>query len=262
MIDLPAIRDGLAREEFFLEYLPTISLDDGRCLGAEALIRWRRPSGVVPPGAFIPLIENTPLSGLVTYWVLDTVHTQLADWLRANRGVHISINAPPEILGRGGMAYAASKSGLLDAASQLILEITERGVPDALGVQSINQYEGGIKVALDDVTLMGGANLAVLARCNFYAIKLDKSLIDQITPQCPSPPWLRSVTALLAASDLLVIAEGVETEQQVGVLRAANIQAAQGFYFSRPIPAAAFVAFHRDRRMPAEPSAAPDPTRT
>jgi sensor c-di-GMP phosphodiesterase-like protein len=259
MIDLPAIRDGLARGEFFLEYLPTISLTDGRCLGAEALIRWRRPTGVVPPGAFIPLVENTPLSGLVTYWVIDTVQAQLGDWLRANRDAHVGINVPPEILGRGGMAYAAAASGLRDVVSQVILEITERGVPDALGVASINQYEGeGIKVALDDVTLVGGANLAVLARCNFYAIKLDKSLVDQITPQCPGPPWLRSVTALLESSALLVIAEGVETEQQLAVLRAANIQAAQGFYFSRPIPAAALVAFHRDRRPPAEPGAQAD----
>lgn len=61
IIDLAAIRHGLAQGEFFLEYLPTISLTDGRCIGAEALIRWRRASGVVPPGAFIPLAENTPL---------------------------------------------------------------------------------------------------------------------------------------------------------------------------------------------------------
>src|SRR5262249_41672201 len=108
----------------------------------------------------------------------------------------------------------------------------------------------GVKVALDDVTLVGGANLAVLARCNFDAIKLDKSLIAQISPECPAPEWLKTVTALLESSQLLVIAEGGETEQQFTTLRAANIQAAQGFYFSRPLPAAAFIAFHRDRGMP------------
>src|SRR4051812_33568461 len=219
MITLDSMRSGLARGEFFLEYLPTVALADGRCTGAEALIRWRRPTGVVPPLEFIPLAENTPLSGLITYWVIETVAAELSEWLRANRDAHVAINVPPEILGRGGMAYAATKSGLHEVASQVILEITERGVPDALGVASINQVEGaGTKVALDDVTLVGGANLAVLARCNFYAIKLDKSLIDQITPQCPRPPWLRSVTALLASSELVVIAEGVETEQQYKVL--------------------------------------------
>src|SRR3954453_20494464 len=121
MIDLAAMREGLARGEFFLEYLPTISLADGSCIGAEALSRWRRATGVVPPGEFIPLIENTPLSGLLTYWVMDTVAAELNDWLRANRDAHISINVPPEILGRGGMEYAATKSGLLEQVSQLIL---------------------------------------------------------------------------------------------------------------------------------------------
>jgi sensor c-di-GMP phosphodiesterase-like protein len=228
--------------------LPTISLTDGHCLGAEALIRWRRENKIIPPGEFIPLAENTPLSGLLTYWVIDTVAAELGNWLRANPQAHVSINVPPEILGRGGMAYAARQSGLDELASQVILEITERGLPDLIGVESINQGGGvGVKVALDDVTLVGGANLAVLARCHFFAIKLDKSLIDQIGPQCPVPEWLKSVTALLKSSQLQVIAEGVETEQQLKTLRAAKIQAAQGFYFSRPVPAAAFLAFHRER---------------
>ena len=188
---------------------------------------------------------------MLTYWVLDTVNAELGDWLRANRDAHVSINVPPEILGRGGMAYVASKSGLIAQVSQVILEVTERGLPDLLGVESINQGGGvGAKVALDDVTLVGGANWVVLARCNFSAIKLDKSLIDQISPQCPAPEWLRSVTAMLESSQLQVIAEGVETEHQLTTLRAARIQAAQGFYFSRPIPVAAFMAFHRDYGMP------------
>ena len=260
MIDQAAIREGLNQGEFFLEYLPTISLADGRCIGAEALIRWRRATGVVPPGQFIPVVENTPLSGMLTYWVLDTVAAELGDWLRANPDAHVSINVPPEILGRGGMAYVATKSGLIELASQVILEVTERGLPDLLGVESINQGGGmGARVALDDVTLVGGANLAVLAHCNFSAIKLDKSLIDQIGPQCPAPEWLGSVTAMLESSQLQVIAEGVETEHQLAALRAAKIQAAQGFYFSRPIPVAAFMAFHRDHGMPSRDRAAPDP---
>jgi sensor c-di-GMP phosphodiesterase-like protein len=251
MIDLAAMREGLAQGEFFLEYMPIISLADGRCIGAEALLRWRRPSGDVPPDKFIPLAENTPLSGMLTYWVMDTVAAELGDWLRANRDALIGINVPPEILGRGGMAYAATRSGLVELASQVILEITERGIPDLLGVEAINQAGGvGVKIALDDVTLVGGANLAILARCNLDAIKLDKSLTHQINPQCPAPEWLTSVTALLESSPLLVIAEGVETEQQFTTLRAAKIQAAQGFYFSSPHPVVAFLAFHRDRSTP------------
>jgi sensor c-di-GMP phosphodiesterase-like protein len=234
--------------EFFLEYLPIVSLANGRCIGAEALIRWRQPTRVVPPGEVIPLVEHTPVSGLLTYWVLETVAAELCDWLAAHPDVHLGINVPSELLGRGGLAYVAGKCGLADLASQVILEITERGIPDGLGVETINHAaDEGFRVALDDVTLVGGANLAILTRCNFYAIKLDKSLIDQITADLPTPAWLTSMTALLAASPFQVTAEGVETEQQATTLGAAKIQAAQGFYFSRPLSAAAFIAFHRER---------------
>ena len=247
MIDQAAIREGLSRDEFFLEYLPTISLTDGKCVGAEALIRWRRPEGIVSPGDFIPIAENTPLSGLLTYWVLDTVAAELGDWLRANPDVRLAINVPPEILGRGGLGYVANKSGLAEQATQIILEVTERGLPDLLGVEAINQANNmGTRVALDDVTFAGAANLAVLARANFSSIKLDKSLIDQIGPESPTPAWLETVKVLLESTALQVTAEGVETEYQLGVLSAAKVQAAQGFYFSRPLPVAEFLAFHRD----------------
>jgi sensor c-di-GMP phosphodiesterase-like protein len=251
MIDVAAIREGLTKGEFFLEYLPTVSLSEGRCTGGEALIRWRQPTRVRPPSEFVPHIENTPASGLLTYWVIDTVADELQDWLRQTPDAHVSINVPPEILGRGGMEYVATKAGLFEQASQIILEITERGVPDPLGVMALRQGgDEGIKVALDDVTLVGGANLAILARCNLYAIKLDKSLIDQIRPESPTPEWLNSVKILVDMSQLQVVAEGVETAQQSMILREANIQAAQGFYFSPPISAAAFMDFYRDWRLP------------
>src|SRR5262249_23990065 len=170
MIDLATIRSGLTRGEFFLEYLPTVSLIDDSCIGAEALIRWRHAGEIIPPNEFIPRVENTSLSGLITYWVLERIAVEMGDWLRENGRAHIGLNVPPEILGRGGMEYVANKSGLIDRASQIVFEITERGVPDPLGVDAINQSRlMGIQVALDDVTLVGAANLAVLARCKFDA---------------------------------------------------------------------------------------------
>jgi hypothetical protein len=131
VIELGEIQEGLAKEEFFLEYLPTCSLKSNRCVGAEALIRWRRGSTVLP-GEFIPRVENTPLSGLLTYWVIETVGRELGSWLRTHAGVHLHINVPPEILGRGGIAYAVAKAGLMDVAHKIVLEVTERGVPDKL----------------------------------------------------------------------------------------------------------------------------------
>ena len=85
----------------------------------------------------------------------------------------------------------------------------------------------------------------VLSRCNFSIVKIDRSLVSQISPQCPCPEWLDGLTALLRSSRLDVIAEGVETEQQLVTLRAAQVQAAQGYYFSHPISAESFIAYYR-----------------
>lgn len=256
MIDLQSIKDGLDRNELFLEYLPTISLQDGRCTGAEALVRWRRPAGVVEPLDFIPLAENTPLSGLITYWVLDTVAAEMGEWLRANPAAHLAINVPPEIIGRGGIEYVAARSGLVDLAPQIVLELTERGLPDAIAIETLrtNARQRGVRIAIDDVALEGGANVAVLARAAFDIVKLDRHLIAQIAAGRPRPAWLDEMAALVQLSRLHLVAEGVENGLQRDTLRAAGIPAAQGFYFSRPLAAADFIAFHRRTAHDAPPN--------
>lgn len=246
--ELNALYDGLNKGEFFIEYLPIVCLGDQTCLGAEALIRWRRPDGEITlPGEFIPLAENTPLSGLITYWLIDTLAVEVGDWLRAHPEAHLSLNVPPEILGRGGLEYAAVKSGLGDFRSQLILEVTERGIPDQLGLMALNSmHRSGIRLALDDV-MMSGTNLALISRCNFHIIKIDRLLTAQITVECPHPDWLRGLAGLLHASDLTIVAEGIENEAQLQALRAAGVQLGQGHHFSPPLAAADFIAFHARR---------------
>jgi sensor c-di-GMP phosphodiesterase-like protein len=244
MITADAIRAGLAGGEFFLEYLPTVSLADGTCAGAEALARWRRPAGVVLPEEFIPLIENTPVSGLLTYWVVETVAHELGEWLRANEKAFIAINVPPEILGRGGLEYAGTRSGLQDLTKQVLLEVTERGVPDRIGAAALEEASRrGIRIALDDVRL-GGANLAILSRCPLDAIKLDRTLVAQITPESPTPAWLVALSGLLQSTRVNVIGEGVETDIQLAALRASGVAMAQGYYFSRPLLADDLKAYY------------------
>jgi sensor c-di-GMP phosphodiesterase-like protein len=235
--------------DLFVEYLPTVLLADGCCVGGEALVRWRRGDVVVPAAAFIPLIENTPLSGRITYWVIDTVAAEMGDWLGAHADAHISINVPPEVLGRGGLAYAASRSGLADRSHQIVLELTERGVPDQLGLQALElMARNGTRLALDD-TAMSGANLALLARCNFSMIKIDGPIVDQIEPGKPAPEWLGGLESLLKRShSLQVVAEGVGSEYQATMLRNAGVQMAQGYFFSRPISASRFHEFYKSNR--------------
>jgi EAL domain-containing protein (putative c-di-GMP-specific phosphodiesterase class I) len=245
MVDFNAVITGFEQGEFFLRYLPTVSINDGQCVGAEALIRWRRPSGIVAAHEFIPLMENTPLSGILTYWVIDKVAAELCGWLRAHPEAFISINVPPEILGRGGMAYAIQKSGLREFTQQLIFEITERGIPDLLGLKGIiTGAEGfGIRFALDDVS-MSGTNLAILTRCPFNIIKIDLATVQQIVPESPHPDWLQGLSAMLPTLRVDVIAEGVETAYQAATLREAGIKLAQGFYFAHPTSAAGLQEFY------------------
>src|SRR6187200_1756823 len=137
MISADAVRDGWVQGQFFLKYLPTVSLVDGRCTGAEALTRWRRSSGVVQPDDFIQVMEGTHLSGMLTYWVLETVAKELGDWLPLHKALKIGVNVPPEILGRGGLEHIATRPEVSEIRSQIMLEVTERGIPDNLGLAAL-----------------------------------------------------------------------------------------------------------------------------
>lgn len=244
MIRPDKIQAGLGQGEFFIEDLPIVELAQARCVGAEALVRWQRPTGVVLPDDFIPLIEHTPLSGLLTYWVMDQVAIELGDWLKAQPGVELHINVPPEILGRGGLEYAAQKSGLQAVRDKIVLEITERGLPDQLGLDALDQAaRRGIRIALDDIRI-DPASVLVLSRSNVRIIKIDKSVLQEIDDG-RATSWVAALSALLKTTNLEVIAEGVETAEQLAVLRAAGVQRVQGHYFSPALRAEAFLTYFR-----------------
>jgi len=194
----------------------------------------------------MPSTDRTPLSGLITYWVIDTVAAELNDWLDAHPAASIAINIPPDILGRGGLDYAAKKSGLRARAGQLILEITERGVPDQQGLDALNRApETGARVALDDTTL-SGTNLALLTRCHFDFVKVDQQLVHQIgdEPGQPRPAWLNGLAALLGTTSLQIVAEGIESSVQREVLKHAGVQWGQGHLLSPPLEVDAFMQYY------------------
>lgn len=246
-LDVHAIEAAFDRREFFLEYQPIVSLQDSRCLGAEALIRWKRPDGsTLDAGAFMAATDRTPLSGMITYWVIDTVAEELNEWLDAHPEANIAINIPPEILGRGGLDYAAKKSGLHTRARQLILEVTERGVPDQQGLDALNGVpETGARVALDDTTL-SGTNLALLMRCHFDFVKVDQTLVHQIGEGTGQrrPAWLDGLAAVLGRTSLQIVAEGIELPVQAEVLKNAGVQWGQGHLLSRPLSVEAFKRYY------------------
>lgn len=236
---------GLLNNEFFLEYMPVVNLSTEQCVGAEALIRWHKDNRIVPPKDFIPYVEGTEMLGFITYWVIDKVAEEFGQWLRQTPGVYISVNVPPELFGRGGLLYVAYKANLLDIANRFVVEITERGIPDKLGIESINNRYENVLFALDDV-LANEASLISLGRLNADIIKIDKSYIDRILqkdwPTAADERFLR----LLKESRFTVIAEGIEQRRQADVLRDAGISAGQGWYFSRSLSAEKFKKYFLD----------------
>jgi sensor c-di-GMP phosphodiesterase-like protein len=242
------VRAALYRGEMFLEYLPVVNLEDKRCVGAEALIRWRRGSRIVPPLEFIPLIENTPVSGLVTYWVIETAGRELGAWLRTHDDVGLGMNVPPEVFGRGGLEYAAVKADLLDLPNKFVLEITERGVPDRLGVDEINSIpRRNVLIALDDVCA-SDASFLLASQIRVDLLKIEKDSVEQMTRGGLSSDEASALSSLIQEANVAVVAEGVETDAQVEVLRNAGIGMAQGWLFSHPLSAADFMSYFSTHR--------------
>ena len=243
MIDPNAVHDAIFAGELFLEYLPTVRLSDGCCVGCEALVRWRRGDRVIPPMDFIPIIEDTPVSGLLTYWVIDTMGKEMGPWMRDCTDVNIAVNVPPEVLGRGGIEYAGYKANLLSVRNRVVLEITERGAPDRLGLEELKAIAGKeVMIAMDDVAVDEN-NLLVLSRVPVDLIKVDRGFVASIgTPEGEAA--IHRLEALIKVGRHLVVAEGVEQAAQARRLREIGVQFAQGWLFSKPLPAAKMMAWH------------------
>ena len=244
-VTLNELEDALINEKFFVEYQPIMRIDGKECLGAEALIRWKRGEEVIPPLEFIPLIENTPLSGLFTYWLIERISQELGEWLRKEDHAFISINVPPELLGRGGLMHVAMKTGLLDIAEKVVVEVTERGIPDNLGLKGLLEgKKRGFQVCLDDVGVTN-ENLLIYSRANIDLIKLDKSIAEEME----EPDWtadkMEGIEVFTRSTNIKVIAEGIETELQRDKFQKSGVKMGQGWYFSYPLSAEHFFEFFR-----------------
>ena len=247
MIDLETVKSGLLNREFFLEYLPTVALKDNRCVGCEALIRWRRGQRVIPPLEFIPLIESTLLAGTVTYWVIENIAQELGPWLREHDDVHISMNIPPGLLGHAGLISAIANSNLLDVIDQLVVEVTEGGMPAKHNGVALARPPDGARVALDDSALTA-ASLVTLSQSRIDIVKIDRPFIDQLLkPDCPGEK-LATLSELVRSGKYLLVAEGVETPAQAERLRQLGVDLAQGWHFSRPLSAPDFGRYFAQHR--------------
>ena len=244
-----ALRQVLAAGGLALHYQPKMHLDGSGCAGVEALVRWNDPVlGQVPPDRFIALAEECGLIGPIDAWVLETACTQLAAWQRAGVPVpNMSVNVSPLRFHSDDVpAHVRRLLTLHDLKpSALMLEVTERvmlGDDERTRVDLRTLHEMGVRLSVDDFGT-GYSSLGYLKRLPVSELKLDKSFVADLEREASDRALADAVIGIGQALGLQVVAEGVETPGQRELLIRAGCEIAQGFLFTRALPADELVAW-------------------
>ncbi len=247
------LREALGKQEFELHYQPIVALRSGHASGAEALVRWRRTDGLVAPGSFIGIAEETGLIIPLGNWVFREACETTKYWHAAapdRPPVRMSINLSPVQFGHPELAETLEELVLLSGvdAGTITIEITERSTmadPDrALAV--LKQLKAmGFRLAIDDFGT-GYSSLSYLHRFPIDILKIDRSFISNLGGVGGGEKIVVAILALADSLGITVIAEGVETKAQATNLRELGCQYAQGYYFAKPLTQEAMWAFmHR-----------------
>lgn len=245
------LRRAIGAREFELHYQPKVDLDTGRLIGAEALIRWHHPTrGLVGPGDFIPLAEETGLIWEIGCWTIRAACEQMAEWGRRGLNVpRVSVNLSSRqfqdtrLLGH--ISTVLERTGV--PPDQLELELTEsamigdieKAVVILKGLKRV-----GVRLAIDDFGT-GYSSLSYLKRFPIDTLKIDRSFISDIAESSADPAIVGTIVNLAESLGFETIAEGVETERQADVLRSQRCTRVQGFLVSRPLATGRFEEFLR-----------------
>jgi diguanylate cyclase (GGDEF)-like protein/PAS domain S-box-containing protein len=248
-----ALRNALERNEFVLHYQPQVDLQTGRIVGMEALIRWKHPElGMVPPNRFIGVAEDTGLIVPIGAWVMRTACLQNKAWQDAGLGrLRVAVNLSARQFSAADLVPGIEQV-LLDTGldpSCLELELTESLFMSDVtpAVELLHRMKGlGIKLSIDDFGT-GYSSFSYLSRFPIDVLKIDRSFVNDITHDANDAAIVASIIALAHNLRLSVIAEGVETAEQLDYLRHQGCDEMQGYYFSRPLPAQEFEQLLRQR---------------
>jgi sensor c-di-GMP phosphodiesterase-like protein len=243
------LSDALRRGEFALHYLPVIDLSNGRCTGAEALLRWSHPErGLVRPDLFIPLAEETGVILPLTLFVVKKAAEDLEALIRERPDFRVTINLSALHLrsedALGPVLDACAKSGL--GSSRFVFEVTEREALSDASETVRTAFDRirsiGATVVLDDFG-MGYGSLDYLNRFHFDGLKIDRSFVAGIGTGSLKVSLVDAVVAIGRSMRLVIVAEGVETEAQRRYLEDHGVRLVQGHLFQRAAPAADLAAF-------------------
>ena len=234
------LQTALDHDQFEAVYQPLVDTARGRVGGFEALLRWHHPQrGLVSPAEFIPIAEETGLIRSIGAWVLERACREASTW---PVHVKVAVNLSPVQFGSGDLvatvSTALAAAGL--AANRLELEITESLLlqDDGAVLETLHALRRiGVRIAMDDFGT-GYSSLSYLQRFPFDKIKIDQAFIRQLTAKADSVAIVRAVIGLGKALGMSIIAEGVETAEQLAILQQEGCWDVQGYYFSPPQPAA------------------------
>lgn len=249
-----AMRHALELDQFQLHYQPQMRIESGRVIGAEALLRWRHPDlGNISPAEFIPIAEESGQILKIGEWVLCTAARQLKSWMDSGMA--------PMIMAVNLSAVQFRHPNLPDLITQILdsvqlppqyleLELTEGvSMGDPLGAIAVmnDLHQRGIRMSIDDFGT-GYSSLSYLKRFQIYKLKIDQSFVRDITEDPEDRAIVVAIINLAGSLGMQTIAEGVETEGALAFLREQGCNEAQGYYFSKPLPADQFEAFMLQRR--------------
>ncbi len=246
---LAELEIAVRKREFIVHYQPIVELKTGICVGAEALVRWRRPDGtLVRPDLFVPLAEESGLIMPITDQVIDAVIADLRKVLVEDRTLHIAINLCADDIKSGRvLAVIASKLQHTDIRpEQIWLEATERGFIDinAAKVTLAEARQHGHSVAIDDFGT-GYSSLQYLQGLPLDALKIDKSFVDTVGKDTATSSVTSHIIGMAKALGLFTVAEGIEAEDQRDYLEGQGVDFGQGWLFAKALPASEFLAYHR-----------------
>jgi len=243
-----------AGDQLRLVYQPRIELATGRCIGAEALLRWRHPQlGDVSPAEFIPIIEQTSLARPTTQWVLEAAMDQLAAWRQSGISIAVSVNISAANLGETDLIERI-QLGLLKQnlrPDQLEIELTESAIMDQpdQALTMLRELAGaGICLAIDDFGT-GHSSLAYLQRLPAHVVKIDQAFVRNLTETAgPDFVLVETMIGLARKMGYRCVAEGVETSEAAAILTQIGCEEAQGFLFARPMDVDLFCQWIADHR--------------
>lgn len=243
------LRRAIDRQEFVLHYQPKFCIDTQELIGAEALIRWYNPDdGMVSPGVFIPLAEETGLIGVITDWVIKEACKQNSQWqLLGYTPIRMAINISPKQFNQENIASRILNQIISsDLAPKYVeLEITEGALIEDVSKSSeiLNKLKSrGVHLSIDDFGT-GYSSLSYLKKFPLDTLKIDQSFVRDIMEDTDDAAIVSAIIAMARSLRLNVIAEGVETVEQLEHLAAKGCGEAQGYLLGRPVPAEEFTQF-------------------